>query len=177
MTPNFDPEKAKYTLITNISFVQRDGADRLRLDCHALLVVEEGMSIFGPNYTIRGFGTEAAWEVFQLWLEKDKHFPFTIEPYADPSSVMLKEDGTTKPIFAGNVLALKDSTRFFLQADDDTRPLDVHKQMGDVLKVWSILERKVAEYWHAPNMPRLLYRTPEYYRMKMAGYTVGGPRL
>ena len=43
MTPNFDPEKAKYTLITNISFVQRDGADRLRLDCHALLVVEEGI--------------------------------------------------------------------------------------------------------------------------------------
>jgi hypothetical protein len=167
MTQNFEPKKAKYTLYTNISFVQR-ADDGLRLNCHALLLSQDAIGLFGPSYTMRGFGTEAAWEVFQLWLEKDKHFPFTIAPFEDQSNVILKDDGSTKALFGGNMLTLKDGTKFFLQADDDTRPIDVHEQTGDILKVWEVLERKVAEYWHAPNMPRLLYRTPHYFRMMIA---------
>lgn len=149
-------DNAKYTLLTNISFIERQG-DSLRINVHALLVSEDETGILGPNYTLRGFGTEAAWDTFMLWLDKDKQLPFALHTAEDHSTVMLSGDGTTKPIFSGNVLTLKDGTEFFLQTDDSSRPIDVYEQIGDICAVWDVLYEKTGEYWHAPYMPRLQY--------------------
>ena len=159
--------ETKYTLLTNISFIQRDN---LRVNCHALLISEgNGDSFLSEGCTIRAFGTEAAWDVLSIWLEKDKHFPVSITP-ADSirSTVMLTSSDDIKPIFSGYVLKLADGTSFFMQSDDSSRPIDMHEQEGDILKVWKILERKVAEYWDRPRMPRLIYRPPIDFKMMMA---------
>src|SRR5277367_5809198 len=99
-------EQAKYTLITNIQFFQRINPvrDNLRINCHALLFSEGEFGIMSKVWTLRGFGTEAAWGVFQLWLDKDTHFPFTLVPVEDHSSVILHNDGNVKPIFSGTML-------------------------------------------------------------------------
>ena len=150
--------KAKYTLLTNISFVQRMD-EGIRLHCHALLLSEGSFGLFQKDYSLRGFGTEAGWEVFNMWLDKDKHFPFSFHPHEDQSTIFLGKDGP-KPLFSGNVLTLKDGTAFFLQADTSSRPIDIYEQTGDICKVWEILYQKTAEYWHAPYMPRLVYGPP-----------------
>lgn len=152
--------KVKYTLITNLSFVQLQGTN-LRLDCHALLVTEDAGSAIGPSYTLRGFGTDPAWPVFTYWLEKDA-LPFELAR-ADSagSAVILGQDGAEKPLFQGALLRLKGEQEFFLQTDSSERPLDVHEQEdGDIMAVWALLYDKVAEYWHAPYMPRLTYGPP-----------------
>jgi hypothetical protein len=150
--------EAKYTLLTNIQFVERVGSG-IRLHCHAILLSEGSIGFIEKFYSMRGFGTEAAWEVFDIHLEKETHFPFTFTPYEDPSTVMLSEKGP-KPIFRGNILKLKDGTEFFLQEDDSERPIDVYEQTGDICKVWEVLAQKTATYWHAPYMPRLVYGPP-----------------
>lgn len=151
-------EEAKYTLITNVQFIQKQNDD-LRINCRALLVTEESSGILGPSWTLRGFGVEACWDVFQLWLDKDRHFPFKFETTESRSAVMLTEI-TVKPLFSGNLLTFKDGTQFFLQADDSSRPIDVHVQHGDICGVWDILAQKTALYWHAPFMPYLQYGPP-----------------
>jgi len=150
--------EAKYTLLTNIQFIQRVGDD-MRLNCHAVLITEGGFGMFGKSYSLRGFGTEAAWDNFQMWLDKDKHFPFAFRQHEDHSSVMLT-DGDPKPLFSGNILTFKNGMAFFLQADTSSKPIDVYEQTGDICKVWEVLYRKTAEYWHAPYMPRLSYGPP-----------------
>lgn len=160
MIANFEEveRRTKYTLLTNIQFVQRTN-DNMRIGCRALLFTEGGIGMFDKDYSLRGFGTEAAWDVLKIWLDKEEHFPFVIEPAADPSCVMVSES-VAKPIFSGSHLMLKDGTGFFLQSDDSSRPLDVYEQVGDICHVWEVLYRKTAEYWHAPYMPRLTYGPP-----------------
>lgn len=160
MIANFEEveRETKYTLLTNIQFVQRTN-DNMRIGCHALLFTEGGIGMFEKDYSLRGFGTEAAWDVLKIWLDKDKHFPFAIDPRDSQVAMIMRKDGM-KPIFSGSNVTLKDGTEFFLQADDSSRPLDVYKQVGDICHVWEVLYRKTAEYWHAPYMPRLTYGPP-----------------
>lgn len=143
-------DKARYTLLTNVSFLQDNDSRRLRIYCRAVLISEGvGDKVSGYHTTIRGFGTDASWDNFCLYLEDDK-LPFTLTPASDPSKLMGE-----KPIFAGNLLTLSDGTAYFLQCDDYNRPIDIHTQTGDICRIWDILKEKVAEYWHAPNMPVL----------------------
>lgn len=155
--------EANYTLLSNISFIQRE-SDNMRINVHALLVTEDEDFILGPSYTLRGFGTEAAWDTFNLWLDKDTQLPFSLQTTECNSHMILSDDGEAKPIFRGNALILKDGTNFFLQAHDSSRPIDVYKSTGDICKVWEMLFDKTAEYWQAPYMPRLQYGPPSMVR-------------
>lgn len=144
----------KYTLLTNINSVQR-GA--IRLHCQAILLSEGSIGMFEPTYSIRGFGTEAAWEVFDMRFPPDA-FPYTLAPFVDPSYLMLRDDGETYPIFTGNILTMQDGAKFDLYAADSKRPLDIHVSTdGDITKVWEILAEKTRLYWDAPYMPSLSY--------------------
>lgn len=154
-------DKTKFTLITNIQFMHRDN---FRVNCHALLICEDDSKEFlSTGYRLRGFGTEAAWDVMSMWLDKEKHFPFSFTPAQDRSSGFLSQDGkSVRPIFSGNTLRFKDGTEFFLQAADDSLTIDVHTQIGDIREVWRVLYVKTALYWQSPYMPRLRYGPPTF---------------
>lgn len=143
----------KYTLLTNLHFVQHGN---LRTFCRALLLSEGSIGLTEPIWSVRGFGTEAAWEVFNMWLSKDA-FPYTLTPFEDRGHLFILEDGTTRPIFQGNTLRFKDGTTFVLQAGDSSSPIDVHVQHGDICSVWRLLAEKAIEYWDAPYIPHLEY--------------------
>lgn len=143
----------KETLLTNIRCVQ---FVNVRLHCQAILLSEGSIGMFEPTYSIRGFGTEAAWEVFDMRFLPDA-FPYTLTPFVDPSYLMLPDDGEAYPIFTGNILSLQDGTKLHLYASDSKRPIDIHVQNGDITKVWEILAEKTRLYWDAPYMPSLSY--------------------
>lgn len=144
----------KFTLLTNIDAVAHGN---VRLHCHAILLTEGGVGIFEPIFSIRGFGTEAGWEVFDMRFRPEA-FPHTLTPFVNPDYLMLKDDGEAYPIFTGNILTLQDGTKFDLYASDLKRPLDIHVSTdGDICKVWEILADKTREYWDAPYMPSLNY--------------------
>lgn len=144
----------KYTLLTNIREV---GFGDVRLFCQAVLLSETSGSVIGPHWSIRGFGTEAAWHNFMIHLRPDA-FPYTLTPFVNPDYLMLKDDGEAYPIFTGNLLTLQDGTEFKLYASDSKRPLDIHVSTdGDITKVWEILAEKTRLYWDAPYMPSLTY--------------------
>lgn len=147
-------KREKYTLLTNIREV---GYKDVRLFCNAVLLseVSSGMPA-GPHWTIRGFGTEAAWHNFMIHLAPD-HFPYTLTPFENQMVQILRENGRTEPIFTGNVLTFADGTEFKLYAAQNNKPIDVYVQHGDITKVWDILADKTREYWDAPYMPHLSY--------------------
>lgn len=144
----------KETLFTNIRCVQHGN---VRLHCQAILLSEGSIGMFEPTYSIRGFGTDAAWEVFDMRFHPEA-FPYTLTPFVDPSYLMLRDDGEDYPIFTGNILTFQFGMRFELYASDSKRPLDVYTQEhGDICKVWEILADKTREYWERPLMPSLTY--------------------
>jgi hypothetical protein len=158
--PEKQPEtEAKYTLLTNIGFMQSEQVEGLRLWCHAILLTQDPdpkSAIFGPTYTMRGFGTDPAWPVFS-WFLTAEHFPFKIvNKVHDPTHIVLGEDGSEKSLFRGSFLTLANEQKFFLQAEDMKQPLDVYRH-NDILKIWEVLPLKVAHYWDAPNIPLLNY--------------------
>lgn len=144
----------KYTLLTNIREV---GFGDIRLFCQAVLLSEVTSGLLAPNWSIRGFGTEAAWHNFMIHLNQEC-FPYTLIPFVNPDYLMLPNDGEPYPIFTGNILSFQDGTKFHLYASDSKRPLDIHVSTdGDITKVWEILADKTRLYWNAPYMPSLSY--------------------
>lgn len=148
----------KHTLFTNIAFVQLQGA-KLRMDAYAVLLEDRCLSFGPPGYRIRGFGPDAAWPVFTFWLEKGP-IVYSVTSAQDNSKVMLKDDGTTEPIFGGSILSIVDGPQFFLQSDNPKRPLDVFTNIGDIEEVWRQLELRVAKYWQMPFMPHSSFGPP-----------------
>lgn len=145
--------KPKETLLTNIRAVGYQG---MTVHCSAVLLTEGGIGIFDPAYTVRGFGTEAAWDNFMLTLRPEA-FPYTLTPFEDRSALFIGESGVPKPLFTGNVLRFQDGTEFRLYAAQSSQPIDVHVQHGDICAVWQILAEKTIQYWDAPYMPHLNY--------------------
>lgn len=143
----------KYTLLTNLREV---GFGDIRLFCQAVLLSEISGSVIGPHWSIRGFGTEAAWHNFMIHLNQDA-FPYTLIPFVNLDYLILPDDGEPYPLFTGNILTLLDGTKFHLYASDSKRPIDIHVQNGDICKVWEILAEKTRLYWDAPYMPSLSY--------------------
>lgn len=156
-----DFEKTKYTLLTNIDFVQLQQPHiPLRLDCHALLIEEGTFGFGGPVNRLRGFGTDGAWPVFSYWLEDGKIEYTLTQKQQDNSKLVLTAEDKLEPLFLGAVLTFGKGPSLFLQYSDAKQPIDVHKQTGKVLDVWSRLFDKTARYWQAPHMPRLIFGPP-----------------
>jgi hypothetical protein len=146
-------EQQNYTLFTNISFVQHG---ELRVNCHALLISEVKNTGCIDGFSLRGFGVEPAWDVFKVWLDEEKHFPYTMEPREKiMSHMMVTGEHGLKPIFHGYKLRFADGLEFFVQTETSSHPIDEKFFVGDICEVWRQLPGKVASYWHAPYMPCL----------------------
>lgn len=143
--------KPRYTLITNLDYVVIGG---VRTYTHALLV-ERGDSLFSPDepqYKLRGFGTDPALPTFDTVIPTDE---FELVA-AQSSAVFVGGDGEPRPLFGGAIMRIAGVLEVQLIAANGSRqPIDVHRFPEDagVDAVWDMLGRKVAEHWHAPNMP------------------------
>ena len=150
-----EEQKPKYTLLTNISFVQLNKVPiPLRLWAHAVLIVEDYKEqAFGPDLKIRGFKTDSYNEIFSLYLTKES-FPFKLDTkVSDPHIVFISDNQPEpKPLFAGTLLELNDGNSLYLDIECREKPLDV-QEFDDILKVWEALPHKVEDYWQAPYMP------------------------
>lgn len=157
----------KYTLLTNLREVGHNG---VRMFCSAVLLSEDGAGkILGPSWSIRGFGTEAAWHNFMVHLPEEA-FPYALTPFDNHHVKLLLENGKTLSIFTGNTLTFADGSEFTLYAAQIKRPIDVHVQHGDICKVWEILAEKAIEYWDAPYMPHLSYNSAAGLRALQMGH-------
>ena len=144
--PETAPEPPKYTLLTNISFVQFKD---FRLECCALLIEENVQNLPGePTYCrFRGFGPDGSWPVFQRWL-KPESLPFTIlGRVADESKQFMSDNSQMKPIFAGSMLRFADGDEYFLQTENCNYALDICLGVTDICEIWEILHRKAQQYW------------------------------
>lgn len=147
--------KERYVLFTNLEYVS---IGTVRTHTCALLLQEEKEQRLGPRCRARGFGTEAAWPSFDMAIESIGY-----ELVPAQSAVMVSGDAGTRPLMTGAILRLAGAPDIQLVANDDERPIDVSRYEGDertILKVWPVLEEKVARYWTAPAMPRLLFLPP-----------------
>jgi len=154
LTIHEQAELTKHTLLTNVSFIQI--SEGVRINCYAILIEEGAISLGDPVDEIRFFGTEPSAEHGKIWL-KEGQLPYTIEQTEDKSFIMLTHDDKMKPIFSGSYLILADGTRYYINCEDQDRPLDVFKIRGNVDEVWKQLKLKTAEYWIAPYMPLQQY--------------------
>jgi hypothetical protein len=152
-------ETSKYTLLTNLQFVTLNG---VRTFCRALLITQDDnpvLAFAGADYTIRGFGTEAAWPVFDVRFRKED-LPYTLAAGMSDNLLFMTQDGAVKPLITGAVMEFKSGLVLVLEADDADRPIDVTYEAEDIGKVWRTMWEKTAAYWKAPRMPRLTYGPP-----------------
>ncbi len=148
--------KERYVLFTNLTYVT---VGPVRTRSCALLLAEDKEPLLGPRCRARGFGTEAAWPVFDMTIPTIAH-----ELVPARSSVMIYGDAGPSPLMTGAILRVPGGPDFHLVASDDAHPVDVSRYEGDehtILKVWPALEAKVARYWVRPAMPRLTFLPPE----------------
>lgn len=156
-----------YTLITNLTYVQLPSG--IRAHCNALLVSLVLQSQYPwERSTLRGFGTEPTSEHFDMVLDNDRHFPFTMLPAESSNTLILKSDGGAAPLATGSILTFAEGTSIALVADDSEQPIDVQDFSGDIMSVWDALPQKVAKYWNAPNMPFQQYVSADMVRNSFA---------
>ena len=147
--------KERYVLFTNLHYVTVSG---VRTHTCALLLAEDKKPMAGPPCRARGFGTEAAWPVFDMAIPSIDH-----ELVSARSPVMIFGDAGALPLATGALLHITGAPDFHLVASDDDHPIDVTRYEGDehtITKVWPVLEEKVARYWARPYMPRLTHLPP-----------------
>lgn len=142
----------RHVLITNLWHVN---VDDLRAHCNALLLVRE-VDPRDSNVLrcqLQGFGTEAAWLVF------NRELPTIDHEVRDDQIVLLAAGGRV----------LQSAPKIHLHRDDIDRPLAVQTFEWDsedrdrserYRAVCTALEESVASHWHAPYMPRLVHMEP-----------------
>jgi len=148
-------------LLTNLSYatVYPKGADGgVRTNTYALMLTpgEERESLFGKPApaTIRGLGTTASWPVFDLFLPVGVGIEYTTQSWESPSIIVGDATPEGRPIAQGDVLTFEDGTRIVLDVGDYERPITVDDvPAGEHDRLWRMLERRVASFWTAPNMP------------------------
>lgn len=168
MTTKIDDTGAKYTLLTNLHFVQFQKPEiALRVYVSGLLISradkKEEKGPLDPGNTLRGFGTEASNDRLSLWLP-DEALPFTLtQNTVDERFQMLSDrtdPPTLKPIFSGGSLNFANGISFFLQVEDNEQPIDVFHYDGNITDVWKVLFDRAIKYWKAPFMPHSVYHPP-----------------
>lgn len=161
----------KHTLITNVSFAQFVQEQPVsKLWCYAVLLTENGHGFFEkPTQTIRGFGSDAAYPIFSTWLG-DNAFPYTVNQ-AESADMFIGHDNKMRPMSSGAVFHFGDGTRLYLNVEDNACPLDIvsFQEGTEIDVVWNTLQKKVAQYWQAPNMPVLSYSPARLVRMALGG--------
>lgn len=156
------PDKSlveRYTLLTNLDSVT---IGSLRMFCHALLLEEaSGLERGRLQCKVRGFKTDPALEVFDLFLPGDR-IEYELVP-ASSAAIFIGSDGTQKPLSTGAILKI---THFpipiQLVAYDSAHPVHADTFEGPVadnvvLRVWQTLPQRVRQYWTAPYMPFVQY--------------------
>lgn len=141
-----------YTLFTNLRFVTLNG---VRTFTRALLLepsedlLNRGTTAFG----IRGFGTDAAWPVFDVRVPSLEYTSAT----GESADLFVSGEGEPRPLATGAILRFKDGPEVQLLAEDGRQAIDIMEFApdADIRDVWDVLPRKVAEYYGAPNMPVL----------------------
>lgn len=133
----------KYTLLTNLRFITLNG---VRTFCHALLITQDDnpvISFGGSNYSIRGFGTEAAWPVFDMALAKED-LPYSLTTAASDNVLVIAHDGSTKLLRTGTIMTFKSGLSLVLESDAASKPIDVTYEEDDISEVWRMLWVKTA---------------------------------
>lgn len=164
-----------YTLITNIDFVTLVGK-QLRMNCHALLISEKDKSpnaiSFGNSNTLRGFGLDPGWDVFQYWLSDDA-LPWELKSAQDNSKVFMSGKGKTQkitPLFSGQILKFKTGEEFFIQVHNSKFQIDVLETDAFISDVWKELIIRTDKYWDRPFRPYVVNNRPhimEYLQGRM----------
>lgn len=141
----------RYTLITNLDYVV---VGNVRTYTHALLV-ERSASVFCRDemqYKLRGFGTSPSLPTFDVIIPIDD---FELVP-ASSAAIFIGNDGESRPLFGGAIMKIAGMVEVQLIAANGSRdPIDVQRfgEGTHIDVVWQALEVKVAQHWHAPNMP------------------------
>lgn len=166
----------RYTLFTNLRWVTI-AAPPLRVRCHAhALLLCESPDILGfgrergsPRREVRAFGVDPAEPVF------DAEVPHLDYQLADArgNAIMLREDGTTKPLISGAIMTIPGVLQAELIVEDSDRPIDVRRFEGCITQVWEELGARVARYWSGPNMPQLEWLPAQYVRSR-TGHKLNG---
>ncbi len=153
----------KNILFTNVQYVIVSG---VRMSCHALLL-KESKPIFADEdddearrYQAVGFGTEAAWNVFDMDLPS---MEYTSEGAASPHIMMTEEDGPV-PLSSGIIITIKDGPKISIVSCDNHHPIDIQEfERADDVQNEEIIDtiyKKATHYWRAPNMPSLVWTQP-----------------
>ena len=150
-----------YVLFTNLSYV---AIGTVRTMTNALVLASTPKDAFGgPRFQARGFGTEAAWPVFDLELPTIAYSMDGMENYG----AVLGNDGESRPFISQSILRIaggEDAPKLRLTIGNPRLPIDVEiftfENANEITKVWDALARKVEHYWHAPAMPHLVWKAP-----------------
>lgn len=158
----------KYTLFTNLDWVT---IGPVRTFTHALLLQDAEGLPRERQCKVRGFGTDSAWPTFDIFVES-LEYELTD---AQGNLFKLEDDGSTTAVITGAIMQIKDGPRLDLVTCDRKRPLDIEVFEGErrVQDVWAALQRKVPEYWDAPNMPTLTWLSAETVRRGGSGRVPG----
>jgi hypothetical protein len=165
-------DEKKFTLITNIDTATLRHTPQIRLNINALVIEHNVEDFFNKgkfNVRVRGFGSDAAWEVFSVWLTPD-NLPFKIVSAEDSSKVMLT-GGKLTPLFSGGIITFPGAElALFLNRSNSEHVLDVQEMTGDITRVWGALKALTERYWTAPYILDVDSRpaTTSLYRAKYA---------
>lgn len=184
-----DTSQDKYVLITNLQYVT---IGPVRTNAYALLL-EERVEPFAlaqsgvpsprdrdesftwpKRYTMRGFGADSAWPVFNMIIPT---IGFTAED-AEGGPICLDDDDklgvaaiTGKPrneprrLASGAVLQITGGPAVELVVCDHEQPLSIEHFDGvSIAEVWDALPVRVAKYWRWPNMPTLQWMPSAHVR-------------
>ena len=132
----------KHILVTNLDYII---VHELMLHVHAMLIDDQSDNPKYKRCTLRGFGTDPSWPVFQIHLKSGSYTRENAPGGRDTSrSFFTFASG-------GPVLQL-------IAPPQSPHDFDVLEIEGDNIEaVWKELPAKVARYWDGPNMPVLTW--------------------
>ncbi len=147
----------KYTLITNLQYVS---IGEVRTFCYALLVEEnEGLSRGSTMFKVRGFGTDPAWPVFDIFL---KNSEYRLADACSPH-VFIGCDGEMRPMALGYIMQFKDGPALELVVANPKAHLHEDRFEGPsgespILRVWAVLPPRVRQFMQQGTyMPSLTW--------------------
>jgi hypothetical protein len=139
------------TLFTNLEYVT---IQPVRTMCHALLLTREEPLFrrtdqkagpFPDRCMLKGFGTEAAWPVFDLLLPS---ISFSQAAAESTNMQMMKSDGTLAPLMSGSVLQFEGGPEVQLVSGSYCgKPIrvDTFPSGTDITEIYELLQSRVIE--------------------------------